>query len=283
MAARPRASRRRARAARGSGSASGRTRSPPRACRRRPARRSRSGRSAARPRRSARRARPRRGRRACRTRARRGRSVRASHGAIMAPRAVRSWRSNRRARRRAPRHRCRRSGRRRWRKPNLADDGQRGDVVGRDRRPEPGHAVLAVGPVEQRPHDLGRDALAAVRRLDPIADLDPALVVRRRVEPGGADDPARPSASSRTIARPSQGWAAGSTDRSGDPELRGSWSRSIGHVGRDGRADAAAAAVGRSPATRACMNVERHRHELESRGADGWDVGTASRRSQLTT
>ena len=71
---RPRAPRPPARGARASGSASGRTRSRGAACRRRPGRRSRSGRSAARPRRSARRARRRRGRRACRRRARHGSS-----------------------------------------------------------------------------------------------------------------------------------------------------------------------------------------------------------------
>ena len=68
-ARRPRAPRPPARAARASGSASARTRSRVAAGRRRPGRRSRSGRSAARPRRSARRARRRRGRPACRRRA----------------------------------------------------------------------------------------------------------------------------------------------------------------------------------------------------------------------
>ena len=135
------------------------------AARRRPGRRSRSGRSAARRPRSARRARRRRGRPACRTRTpgRRRRSVgHRGHG----QRAVSRRAASHRARRRAPRRRCRRSGRRlpeaeaRGRSP--ARPTLSGETDARKRS-----TPCAVRPVEQRADDLGRDTLAAVRRLDP--------------------------------------------------------------------------------------------------------------------
>ena len=187
---RPRAPRPPAPAARGSGSATASTRSPPRAGRRRPGRRSRSGRSAARPRRSARPARPRRGRPACR-RSRRfeRRRDRASrhHGTG----AVRAWAPSHRARRPAPRRRCRRSGRRSGGSRSRRTIASEATLPGETDGAEPADAVLAGGPVEHGPHDLGGDTLAAVAGLDAIAHLDPTIGVRRRMEPDRTDDPAR--------------------------------------------------------------------------------------------
>ena len=115
-----------------------------------------------------------------------------------------------------------------------ADDRERRDVVGRDRRPEPLDA-LAACPVEHRPHDLGGDTLAAICGLDPVADLDPAVGPRRLVEADRPDDPAgrRPARPGRSPGRAT----AGRPDRS-----RGHGSGIAGrHRARRG------SALGRSP------------------------------------
>ena len=152
-----------------------------------------------------------------------------------------------------------------------ADDRQRRDVVRRDRRPEPGNAVLARRPVEERTDDLRRDSLASVRRLDPVADLDATVrvgwswnpadpIVWRVRRPRSARLPGRATAGLTRRSRGRRSGTAGSC-------------RVIGHVRRDDRPDLTGGAS-EVAGQQQSHEPQRHRHKLEPRGPDrGTSIG----------
>src|SRR5688572_12844978 len=102
----------------------------------------------------------------------------------------------------------------------LRREPQRRHVVRSDGGSESGHPVLRGGPVKERPDHLGSDALAPLRLLDAVADLDPPRVAGRAVEAARADDAARPVGLG-AHDRPAQPRLGGWVDREvGDAELQ---------------------------------------------------------------
>ena len=95
---------------------------------------------------------------------------------------------------------------------------------------------FAQRPVEQGVDDLGGDALPTVRRLDAVADLDPAVGAGRGVEPARPDDPARAVRLGLDDRPAEPGLRLGVDRQVGDPELEEVVER-VGQVDRHDRPD----------------------------------------------
>ncbi len=151
----------------------------------------------------------------------------------------------------------------------LREDRLRREVVRRGRGAEPTDTAFAVRPLEQRPDDLGRDALAAELRLDPIADLDLAGLVGWSMEPDRPDDL---STRARVVEhdRPPEPRLPGLIGREiGDPELE-KMLEVVGHVGRHLGADQVLCR-GQIAPLQGLHERQRHRDELEPGGPDRRD------------